>query len=122
MGWIVGKKGSYIGQLCEKSGARITISESTSREFGIVWKYVQISGSGREVDKAKKLIHIRLDRLDRGATGGGGGRKKSRSLSGSDEAAPLGGEGGRDKEGGSSSAGPPGNRKRGAGADLRDEA
>jgi hypothetical protein len=64
MGWIVGKKGSYISQLCRKSGAHITISESTSREFGIVWKYVQITGSGRAVDRAKKLLHIRLDRLE----------------------------------------------------------
>lgn len=64
IGWIVGKKGSYINQLCAKSGAKITISESNSREFGIVWKYVQISGSGRAVDRAKKLLHIRLDRME----------------------------------------------------------
>lgn len=64
MGWIVGKQGSYITQLSRKSGAHISISESTSREFGIVWKYVQITGSGRAVDRAKKLLHIRLDRLD----------------------------------------------------------
>lgn len=64
MGWIVGKQGSYISQLSRKSGATISISESTSREFGIIWKYVQITGSGRAVDRAKKLLHIRLDRLD----------------------------------------------------------
>ncbi len=64
MGWIVGKQGSYISQLSRKSGATISISESSSREFGIVWKYVQITGSGRAVDRAKKLLHIRLDRLD----------------------------------------------------------
>jgi predicted PilT family ATPase len=87
MGWIVGKKGSYITQLCRKSGAHITISESTSREYGMVWKYVcscvsilllllfhlflfilvfqvQITGNGRAVDRAKKLLHIRLDRLE----------------------------------------------------------
>lgn len=64
MGWIVGKKGSYIQQLSRKSGAHISISESTSREFGFVWKYVQITGTGRAVDRAKKLLHIRLDRLE----------------------------------------------------------
>lgn len=64
MGWIVGKRGSYINQLCRKSGASITISESTSREYGIIWKYVQITGTGRAVDRAKKLIHIRLERLE----------------------------------------------------------
>eukprot|EP01039_Chlorochromonas_danica_P006722 gene6721-7431_t len=64
VGWIVGKKGSYITQLCSKSGATISISESTSREFGMVWKYVQITGTGRAVDRAKKLLHIRLDRME----------------------------------------------------------
>jgi predicted PilT family ATPase len=64
MGWIVGKKGSYISQLCKKSGATISISESSSKEYGMVWKYVQITGTGRAVDRAKKLLHIRLDRLE----------------------------------------------------------
>lgn len=63
IGWIVGKRGSYINQLCKKSGAQIKISESTSREYGMIWKYIQITGTGRAVDRAKKLIHIRLERL-----------------------------------------------------------
>jgi len=63
-GWIIGKRGSYIKQLEKKSGATITISDSTSKEYGTVWKYVQISGSGRAVDRAKKLLHIRLERLE----------------------------------------------------------
>eukprot|EP01035_Chromulina_nebulosa_P064310 gene64310-87951_t len=58
MGWIVGKGGSYINQLSRKSGAALTISESTSKEYGTVWKYVQIKGTGRAVDRAKKLLHI----------------------------------------------------------------
>jgi len=64
MGWIIGKRGSYINQLAKKAGASITISDSTSREYGTVWKYVQITGSGRAVDRAKKLLHIRLERLE----------------------------------------------------------
>ena len=64
MGWIVGKRGSYINQLSKKSGAQITISDSTSKEYGTIWKYVQITGSGRAVDRAKKLLHIRLERLE----------------------------------------------------------
>jgi hypothetical protein len=40
------------------------VSDSTSKEYGTVWKYVQITGSGRAVDRAKKLIHIRLERLE----------------------------------------------------------
>ena len=71
MGWIIGKRGSYINQLAKKAGASITISDSTSREYGTVWKYVQITGSGRAVDRAKKLLHIRLERLEpRGADAG----------------------------------------------------
>ena len=64
IGWIIGKKGSYIVQLAQKSGAAITVSEGTSKEYGIVWKYVQISGSRRAVDRAKKLLHIRLERFE----------------------------------------------------------
>ena len=64
MGWVIGKRGSYINQLQIKSGATITISDSVSREYGNVWKYIQISGSGRAVDRAKKLLHIRLERLE----------------------------------------------------------
>jgi hypothetical protein len=64
MGWVIGKRGSYINQLQTKSGASITISDSVSREYGNVWKYIQISGNGRAVDRAKKLLHIRLERLE----------------------------------------------------------
>lgn len=62
IGWIVGRRGSYIEQLANKSGAKVTVSDSESREFGTVWKYVMVQGTGREVDKAKKLLYIRLDR------------------------------------------------------------
>jgi len=76
MGWIVGKRGSYINQLSKKSGAQITISDSTSKEYGTVWKYVQITGSGRAVDRAKKLLHIRLERLE--PRGGESGETKDK--------------------------------------------
>lgn len=42
--------------MIKKSGAYITISESSSQEFGRVWRYVHIKGGGRAVDKAKKII------------------------------------------------------------------
>lgn len=64
MGWIIGKKGSYINQLSKKSGANLTISDTKTKEYGTVWKYVQISGTSRSVDRAKKLLHIRLERLE----------------------------------------------------------
>ena len=50
--------------MSKKSGAVITISESSSKEYGRVWRYVQIKGGGRAVDRAKKLLHIRLERLE----------------------------------------------------------
>ena len=64
IGWIIGKRGSYINQLAEKSGASVSISDSSSKEYGTIWKYVQLRGSGRAVDRAKKLLHIRLERLE----------------------------------------------------------
>jgi len=79
MGWIVGKKGSYINQLSRKSGAHISISETSTKEYGIVWKYVQITGTGRSVDRAKKLLHIRLDRLE--PRGGGAENSNNTALS-----------------------------------------
>lgn len=91
MGWIVGKKGSYISQLSRKSGATISISDSTSKEYGMVWKYVQITGSGRAVDRAKKLLHLRLERLEprpstgSGSGGSGGSREGEESLGDEDK-------------------------------------
>ena len=64
VGWILGKGGSYITQLCEKSGANVVISDSESHEFGRKWKYIAIRGTGRQMDRAKKLIYIRLERYE----------------------------------------------------------
>jgi hypothetical protein len=50
--------------MSKKSGAIISISESISKEYGRVWRYIQIRGTGRAVDRAKKLLHIRLERLE----------------------------------------------------------
>ena len=51
------KRGSYIKLLEKKSCALISISETTTFEHDIMWKFVHLSGSGRAVDKAKKLLH-----------------------------------------------------------------
>ena len=64
IGWIIGKRGSYVKQLQQKSGATIVVSNTTSKEYGQVWKYLQIVGTGRSLDRAKKLLHIRLERLE----------------------------------------------------------
>jgi predicted PilT family ATPase len=63
MGWIIGKRGTYIAQLSKKSGATITISDSVQKEYGTIWKNVILSGSEQSVERAKKLFHIRLERF-----------------------------------------------------------
>ena len=62
--WIIGRQGSYVKQLQQKSGATIVVTTTTSKEYGRVWRYVQITGTGRALDRAKKLLHIRMERLD----------------------------------------------------------
>ena len=64
LGWASASLGRQVNQMIKKSGASITISESTSQEFGRIWRYVHIKGGGRAVDRAKKLLHIRLERLE----------------------------------------------------------
>lgn len=64
IGWIIGKGGSYVKQLQQKSGATIVVSNTKSVEYGQTWKYLQITGNGRSIDRAKKLLIIRLDRLE----------------------------------------------------------
>ena len=54
--WIIGKHGSYVKQLQQKSGATIVVSTTTSKEYGRVWRYVQITGTGRALDRAKKAL------------------------------------------------------------------
>ncbi len=71
--WIIGKHGSYVKQLQQKSGATIVVSTTTSKEYGRVWRYVQITGTGRALDRAKKLLHIRLERLEAEDMGEGAG-------------------------------------------------
>ena len=61
VGWIIGKQGAYIQQLEKKSGCAISVSDSPSKEYGREWNYVQLQGTTRAVDKAKKLIYLRLE-------------------------------------------------------------
>ena len=45
----------------KRSGCRISVSDVPSKEYGRSWNYVQLSGSTRSVDKAKKLLILRLE-------------------------------------------------------------
>jgi KH domain len=64
IGWLLGKEHSYLHQLIKESGAEIVLQDSASAEFGTAWRYLNLTGSGRAIDRAKKLIYIRLHRLD----------------------------------------------------------
>lgn len=67
--WVIGKEGSFIKQLEERSKAAIRVSDSACQEFGRQWKYVQVQGTPRAVDRAKSesghivawLIHTRMN-------------------------------------------------------------
>ncbi|EKX37885.1 hypothetical protein GUITHDRAFT_154865 [Guillardia theta CCMP2712] len=61
VGWIIGKQGAYIQNLEKRSGCSISVSDNPCKEFGREWNYVQLQGSTRSVDKAKKLIYMRLE-------------------------------------------------------------
>ncbi|QDZ18154.1 KH domain-containing protein [Chloropicon primus] len=61
VGWIIGKRGAFIQQIEKRSGCSIVISDAPMKEFGREWNYVQLSGTARSVDKAKKLLFLRLD-------------------------------------------------------------
>ena len=66
IGWIIGKRGSYVKQLEEKSGCSLRISDDTSTEYGIIWRYVMMRGTGLALMKCKQLIQLRLEKLPAG--------------------------------------------------------
>ena len=63
VGWVKGKKNSYLNQLSMKTNTRIYFKSGTSLNFGRCWRYLVIEGIPKNVMNAKKLIHLRLDKL-----------------------------------------------------------
>ena len=63
VGWIIGKQGVYIQGLSQRSGCAISVSDSPSKEFGREWNYIHLQGTTRNVDRAKKLIYMRLEQF-----------------------------------------------------------
>jgi hypothetical protein len=63
VGWIIGKQGVYIQGLSQRSGCQISVSDSPSKEFGREWNYIHLQGTTRNVDRAKKLIYMRLEQF-----------------------------------------------------------
>ena len=57
IGFVIGKGGTNIAQIEKASSARLsTKDENGPQSFERDWVYITISGSGREVDRAKKLL------------------------------------------------------------------
>lgn len=49
--------------LSQRSGCAISVSDSPSKEFGREWNYIHLQGTTRNVDRAKKLIYMRLEQF-----------------------------------------------------------
>ena len=60
-GFIIGKGGRNIDQIEKASGAKLSVSDRNGPEsFGKEWVYVQVSGTGGNVDRAKKLLVLNM--------------------------------------------------------------
>ena len=70
IGWIIGSRGSYVKQLEQRSGCSLRISDDTSTEYGVVWRYVMMRGTGIALMRCKQLIQMRLDLLPPSAATG----------------------------------------------------
>ena len=57
IGFVIGKGGTNIQQIERASSARLSTKEDNGpQSFEREWVYITITGSGREVDRAKKLL------------------------------------------------------------------
>ena len=45
----------------DETGCQISVSDSPSKDFGRDWNYIHLQGTTRNVDRAKKLIYMRLE-------------------------------------------------------------
>ena len=73
IGFIIGKKGSNIANIEKASGAKLSVSDrSGPPSFNREWLHIQLSGTGNQIDRAKKLLIINIQE----ATQRGGGNAK----------------------------------------------
>lgn len=100
-GFIIGKGGRNIDQIEKASGAKLSVSDRNGPEsFGKEWVYVQVSGNGGNVDRAKKLLVLNMIEAtsrDGGAgvvTGVGGGGMSGGGMGGPHGRGAMGGRGG----------------------------
>eukprot|EP00658_Telonema_sp_P-2_P060063 TRINITY_DN49097_c0_g1_i2.p2 TRINITY_DN49097_c0_g1~~TRINITY_DN49097_c0_g1_i2.p2 ORF type:complete len:164 (+),score=38.59 TRINITY_DN49097_c0_g1_i2:84-575(+) len=64
VGWVMGKGGSNINAMQKQSGCSLRLQENEWKDFGRVWKYISLRGSGKNVDRAKKLIYLSLEKFN----------------------------------------------------------
>lgn len=60
-GWIIGKKGAYIKEICEKCNCQVRISDRMHFEMGTEWCDLVVRGPTWGIMRAKKMIMLRLD-------------------------------------------------------------
>tara|TARA_A100001015_G_scaffold274640_1_gene331196 strand:+ start:63 stop:491 length:429 start_codon:yes stop_codon:yes gene_type:complete len=63
VGWIIGKNGCYLKYLRSRTKTSIYFHDNATEEYGISWKYMSVEGLSRNIDKVKKIVHIRLEKL-----------------------------------------------------------
>ena len=63
VGWIIGKNGCYLKYLMSRTKTSIYFHDNVTEEYGISWKYMSVEGLSRNIDKVKKIVHIRLEKL-----------------------------------------------------------
>jgi uncharacterized membrane protein YgcG len=76
IGFVIGKDGKNIQQIEKASSARLSTKEENGQQtFERDWVYVTVAGSGREVDRAKKLLLLTcIEATQKSAGRSGGGR------------------------------------------------
>ena len=61
IGFIIGKKGANISNIEKATGAKLSVSDRKGpKSFNRDWSYIQLSGTGNQVDRAKKLLIINI--------------------------------------------------------------
>ena len=72
IGFITGKKGANITNIEKATGAKLSVSDRKGpKSFNRDWYYIQLSGTGNQVDRAKKLLIINIqEATNRGGASG----------------------------------------------------
>merc|ERR1711865_907347 len=69
VGWVMGKKGDHINQMQKQSECTLRLQDNEWRDYGRTWKYITLTGTGRQIDMARKLIYLSLEKFNADAGG-----------------------------------------------------